>query len=166
MKLSSKQELFVQEIIKGKSQREAYYIAYPKSKKWKVQNVDSRASNLLKNTKVLARYQELKEKSKDRALWNRGKAREKLLWCISLAEEDIKKNGVRNVNTTALVNAIKELNAMEAIGEEQNAKVQKIYAEIERIKADTDRLTTEEAENEISIQILRKGESGADHERD
>lgn len=59
--LTAKQEKYVQELIKGKSQREAYRIAYPNSVNWKDANVDSKASNLLKNDKVKARYNELHE---------------------------------------------------------------------------------------------------------
>lgn len=61
-KLTAKQEKFVQELIKGKSQREAYKIAYPNSKKWTENAIDSRASRLLKTDKVLTRYNELKSK--------------------------------------------------------------------------------------------------------
>jgi len=67
MSLTDKQEKFVQELIKGKSQREAYKIAYPKSLKWKDSAIDTQASILLKNSKVLVRYEELKNKVIKRA---------------------------------------------------------------------------------------------------
>jgi len=54
--LTDKQERFVQELIRGKSQREAYGIAYPKSIKWTDNALDSRASRLFKSDKVLTRY--------------------------------------------------------------------------------------------------------------
>lgn len=59
--LTNKQEKFVQELVKGKSQREAYKIAYPASQKWKPSAVDSQASRLLANSKVRTRYEELKK---------------------------------------------------------------------------------------------------------
>lgn len=62
MKLTQKQEKFVQELIKGKSQREAYRTAYPSSLKWKDNVVDVKASELLKNGKVMVRHNELKNK--------------------------------------------------------------------------------------------------------
>ena len=62
MNLTAKQEKFVQEIVKGKSQREAYRTAYPKSRNWKDSSVDCRASTLLKNAKVMQRLQELQGK--------------------------------------------------------------------------------------------------------
>ena len=57
--LTINQERYVLELAKGKSQREAYRIAYPNSKKWKDNSVDNKASLLLKNAKVMQRYQEL-----------------------------------------------------------------------------------------------------------
>ena len=62
MALTAKRERFVQEIVKGKSQREAYRIAYPKSQNWKDNSVDAAASNMLKIDKVSIRLQELQSK--------------------------------------------------------------------------------------------------------
>ena len=59
-RLTEKQEKFIQELVKGKSQREAYRIAYPKSVDWKDETVDQNASKLMRHTKVLPRYNELK----------------------------------------------------------------------------------------------------------
>lgn len=60
--LTDQQERFVQELIKGKSQREAYKIAYPKSVKWKESAIDSQASRVFKNSKVFARFNELHDR--------------------------------------------------------------------------------------------------------
>jgi len=65
-RLTSKQEKFVQELIKGKSQREAYKIAY-NANKMKDSTIDSHASRTLKIDKVMARYEELKGKVIKRA---------------------------------------------------------------------------------------------------
>lgn len=59
MSLTAKREKFIQEIVKGKSQREAYRTAYPKSRNWKDASVDSAASNMLRINKVSIRLQEL-----------------------------------------------------------------------------------------------------------
>lgn len=61
--LTKQQELFVLNLVKGMSQREAYRKAYPKSQKWQDKSVDSRASVLLKNAKVLERYNEMMQKA-------------------------------------------------------------------------------------------------------
>lgn len=60
-KLTVKQERFVQELIKGSSQRDAYKSAYDVIKN-NNNNVDSNASRLFKNEKVKARYDELMAK--------------------------------------------------------------------------------------------------------
>jgi len=55
--------VFVAEIIAGKSQREAYRIARPLSKKWTDKCVDEKASTLFNSGKVQERYAELLAKA-------------------------------------------------------------------------------------------------------
>jgi phage terminase small subunit len=62
MALTDKQEKFVQGLIAGKSQREAYRAAYPRSLNWTDKSVDETASKLLKNPKVFPRYEDLHSK--------------------------------------------------------------------------------------------------------
>ena len=57
-------DTFVIALIDGKSQREAFRIAKPLSKKWKDEVVDVRASALFSADKVKVRYQELLQKAK------------------------------------------------------------------------------------------------------
>ncbi len=52
-------ETYVQALISGMSQRQAYIKAYPSAAKWKEACVDNRASQLLKIDEVLMRYTEL-----------------------------------------------------------------------------------------------------------
>ena len=61
-KLTANQEKFVQELIKGKSQREAYRIAYPKSLNWTDNAVDVNASKMFNNAKVQLRYNEINDR--------------------------------------------------------------------------------------------------------
>jgi phage terminase small subunit len=63
-----RRECFVQERIKGKSQRQAYLTAYPSSKKWKDESVDTAAFKLAKTAEVLHRFEELREQRLDRAI--------------------------------------------------------------------------------------------------
>ena len=60
--LTMKQEKFVHDLIKGKSQREAYRIAYPKSQKWADNVVDVKACQLFANDKVRLRFNELNDR--------------------------------------------------------------------------------------------------------
>ncbi len=138
--LTEKQELYLQNLIKGMSQREAYRNAYPKSKKWKDSSVDSRASNLLKIDKVLTRYQELKkEKAEDRRqknLWSYEESVKGLMWIMQQSQIDIKERGFRQANSTAFINALKELNDLQGLGEQREIKMDLDKAKIEKIKSE------------------------------
>lgn len=89
MKLTNKQEKFVLGLIEGKSQRASYREAYPKCKA-SDKTVDEYASRLLKNSKVLARYEELRgrlvQEAEDDAIIT---AKEVLSEIASIAKDDI-----------------------------------------------------------------------------
>ena len=84
--LTAKQEKYVQNLVKGLSQREAYRKAYPSSLKWKDNIVDSKASNLFKNGKVLARYNELIDKADDEAIMS---AKERMIWLTNVINGNV-----------------------------------------------------------------------------
>ena len=120
MLLTQKQEKYVQGLVAGLSQRQAYYEAYPNSKKWKPETVDNKASKLFKENEILARYNELMEEHKNKALWTREEAVNDLIWLKEQAKQTILDekfdNGyVRQGSATAFINAIKELNSLEDI---------------------------------------------------
>ena len=64
--LNAKQEMFVQNLIKGMSQREAYKNAYNAT--YDPKAIDSKACNLFNSDKIQARYRELMEEVKDEAI--------------------------------------------------------------------------------------------------
>lgn len=59
-------EIFCNEILSGKSQRQAYYAAYPSSKKWKEKTVDNKASELANSKEVLGRLEEKRQELQKR----------------------------------------------------------------------------------------------------
>ena len=61
--LTPKQETFAAELAKGKTQAEAYRIAFPASTKWQDSTVYKRASELAGNGEVLGRVRELTTKA-------------------------------------------------------------------------------------------------------
>ena len=65
--LSPHQEAFVQAYRRnGRNQRQAYFDAYPKSRQWRnVAAVDSAASRLMADSKVIARVRELDAGERD-----------------------------------------------------------------------------------------------------
>ena len=62
MGLTDKQERFVQELLSGKTDRQAYYIAYPRSRNWKDNSVDNKACLLKQNAKVKQRLEEARKR--------------------------------------------------------------------------------------------------------
>lgn len=64
--LTIAQERYAAELVTGKSQREAYRIAYPSSLNWKDATVDSKASTLFRHEKVRERYDEIRQRIADR----------------------------------------------------------------------------------------------------
>lgn len=111
MSLTIKQEIFVQRLIEGYSQREAYKFAY-NCGKMSDKSIDEEASKLFRSPKISTRYQELLEEHKQKALWNRSKAEEKLMWLLDKSQEDIEYRGLKQANSSSMLNTIKELNTL------------------------------------------------------
>ena len=88
MSLTIKQEIFVQRLIEGYSQREAYKFAY-NCEKMKDTTIDVEASKLLSNPKVSIRYEELKNELKQKMFYTVEKANDDLEWIKLKAKEDI-----------------------------------------------------------------------------
>lgn len=70
-KLTVKQEKFVQCLIEGKSQRQAYIEAGYSTKNKKPEYIDTRACELFKTSKVVGRYNEIMGEHKEKALITR-----------------------------------------------------------------------------------------------
>ena len=139
-KLTAKQEHYIQGLISGLSQREAYRQAYPSSRKWKDNVVDSKASDMLKNGangKVLERYEEVLAEHKNKALWTREQAAKELLSLLEEAKNDMKEVGLTSVSKSALIDAIRELNKIEGINTTREEQRELIKAQTEHIKAKT-----------------------------
>ena len=133
-RLTAKQEKYVQGLVAGLSQRQAYYKAYPHSKKWKPETVDNKASALLRNGEVLARYNELMDEHKEKALWTREDSINKLIWLIEKATVSIEEHDegyTRQATANALLNAVQELNKLELLYPLDQRQVKKVDAELE-----------------------------------
>ena len=145
-KLTTKQELFVQNLVAGQSQRQAYRKAFSSAEKWKDNAVDSAASRLLQNSKVSARYRELLKQFSNMALWSREQAFNEYEWLKNQAKDDIKMQGVRQANSNAFVNALEGMNKMAVVGDELvNEKLQQ---EIEVLKS---KVTKMDESNESKV---------------
>ena len=114
--LTAKREKFVRGLVSGLSQRQAYYEAFPNSKKWKPETVDNKASKLFKENEILARYNALMEEHKNKSLWTREEAINELKWLYKQAIKSIEEQDegyVRQGTSSALLGAIQELNKLE-----------------------------------------------------
>lgn len=94
-RLTAQQERFVQSLVKGVNQAEAYRRAYPKSKKWKDASVCSNAHQLSRHPKIVARYKVLMERIQERetekTLWTREEAISTLKYVIHKNKDDIER---------------------------------------------------------------------------
>lgn len=91
--LTKPQETFIQELLKGNTQRQSYLKAYPSKKKWKDSSIDTAASNMLKHNKVKTRYQEvlnkMRENEQKNTLWTREQSIETLRYVIDVNKKDL-----------------------------------------------------------------------------
>lgn len=97
---NARHERFVQSLIAGMSQRQAYREAFPASNRWKDKTVDNRASELFRE--VLGRYKELQEEAQDAAIMTR---KERMV-----ALSDIAQNAEKEAD---MIKAIDTLNKMD-----------------------------------------------------
>ncbi|PSL41715.1 terminase small subunit [Salsuginibacillus halophilus] len=116
--LTAKQEKFVQGLVSGLSQREAYKQA-GYSTNMSAERMDTAANKVLKNAKVSTRYEELMQEHRQKALWTREEAVNDLIWLKDQSKYSIEAAGVRQANSNAMLNAIKELNAIEGLYERE-----------------------------------------------
>lgn len=116
--LTPKQEQYCKNrAILKMSQRKAYINAFPSSKEWKLETVDTKACNLEAEVKILARIKELQDEVKaemmKEAAWTRKDALEELKKLINRANMEMDTTGTMSgPNVSAIVNAVKELNSI------------------------------------------------------
>ena len=115
MALTPKQEKYVQGLVAGLSQRQAYIQAYS-TKNMKDTTIDNNAYKLMQNNEISTRYNALMEEHKDKALWTREEAVNELKWLYKQAIKSIEEQDegyVRQGTSSALLGAIQELNKLE-----------------------------------------------------
>ena len=91
VKLTAKQELFVDNILQGKTQHESYLIAYPTAKKWTTNAIDVAANHMMQKPKIKARLQELGWKDKTKVLLTRERMLDRLDRVMQKHEEEMER---------------------------------------------------------------------------
>lgn len=93
--LTAPMEVYVQELLKGKSQKQAYLIAYPKRSHWSPKCLDTEASALFRRPLVRERYDQLlkefQEKESVKTGWTRELAIENLRFVIDTNRKDLER---------------------------------------------------------------------------
>ena len=115
--LTANQEQFVQNIIQGMNQADAYRSAYPNSK-GSAKTVHEAASRLMGNSKVLARLTELRQELATPAIMS---AQKRLEWLTGIIQSQDETTGDK-------------LRAVDIMNKMQGEYVQKVEAEV---KAET-----------------------------
>ena len=123
MSLTIKEEIFIQRRIEGYSQTEAYRFAYD-CENMKDKTVTEKASKLMAKDNVRARYEELLEEHKQKALYTREKAVNDLIWIKEKAREDIEYRGLKQANGGHFLKSVNELCQLEGLypTKEENKK--------------------------------------------
>ena len=112
-KLTKNQEIFVQAIMAGHGQSEAYKIAYPKANNWTPGAVATEAYRMMKKPQIAARLEELQSNYQKHLEFSSFYGRDELLYDFlylkEKSEESIDDVGVRQANSNAYVNALKNI---------------------------------------------------------
>ena len=112
-KLTRQQEMFVQAIMAGHGQSEAYKIAYPKANNWTPQAVATEAYRMMKKPQIAARIEELESNYQKHlefaTFYDRNQLLFDFLYLKEKSEESIDDLGVRQANSNAYVNALKNI---------------------------------------------------------
>ena len=107
MSLTVKQEIFVQRLLEGNTQAEAYRFAY-NCENMKDKTIIEKASKLIAQDNVRARYEELKNELKQKMFYTVEQANKDLEWLKNKAKEDIEYRGLKQANANAYLGAVKE----------------------------------------------------------
>lgn len=107
MSLTVKQEIFVQRLLEGNTQAEAYRFAY-NCENMKDKTIIEKASKLIAQDNVRARYEELKNELKQKMFYTVEQANKDLEWLKNKAKEDIEYRGIKQANATTYLGAVKQ----------------------------------------------------------
>lgn len=133
--LTGAQIKFAEGILDGLSQAEAYKRAYPKATK----SIDSQASRLAKNAKVLGYITQMREKAKSEKVWGRQKVLEYLTavaatpvgqigpddeLCQSHSTSETKFGTNERIEMPSKLEALKMLNKMQGYDAPQKVEVE------------------------------------------
>ena len=133
-KLTPKQEKFIQNVVSGMSQREAYREAF-KPKTMKDKSIDEKACVLFNTDKIKSRYKELMEKLEDEAIMS---AKERMKWLSDVVKGKVKhtsydNNGEAYENEAYISDKLKAIDTLNKMSGEYTTKLEE-YVKIEKLE--------------------------------
>ncbi|MCY7101622.1 terminase [Streptococcus oralis] len=156
-KLTPKQELFVQGIISGLSQRQAYRQAY-KAEKMSDAVVDNKASAIFNKGEVRVRYRELLKQFSNMSLWSREQAFNEYEWLKNKARASIENEGIRQANSNAFLSALEGMN--NTAWKDFELTDEKIRQEIELLKIKIERNQDSKSDTTLMEALLNAVKGG------
>lgn len=152
MKLTDKQEKFVLGLIEGKSQRKSYVDAGYSTENKSEKDIDVLASRISNNSKVSARFEELRQEVAEKSKWTRQKAFDEYEWLKNIAKNEIDENGIKKPTADAFLQSLDGMNRM-TLGNEELAN-QKIQKEIEMMNKKIEQMDRGDTAQEDKIKQL------------
>lgn len=125
-RLTKQQEGFIRDVLKGMTKTDAYKNNY-KADNMKKETIHKRAYELFKVKKVKERYEELKKEIDEERIfiknisYEKNDAIEDLIFLKDKAKESINENGLKQANSQAFLNAVKELCTIQNIYPSKNS---------------------------------------------
>lgn len=124
-KLTPKQERFIQNVVSGMTQRQAYKEAYD-SENMQDETIDKEACLLFNNPKIAERYRELVNKLEDEAIMT---AKERMIWLSDVVKGKIKHtsyggNGEAYENEAYISDKLKAVDTLNKMSGEYITKVE------------------------------------------
>lgn len=153
--LTYKQEQFIQGLLDGLSQIEAYKRAY-NCENMSDSTISSNASRLFKNSKIIARYTRLLDAYSSQKLIQRTELSERMLELLDRATEDTKEKGFKQGNISALtlaVNTLKELNGLSFADDLAQDKLQ---LEVEKLELTKNKHKDDQPSDKDKADLLRR----------
>ena len=123
--LTAKQEKFVQGLVKGLSQRQAYKEAYD-AENMQDNSIDTEAWKLAQNPEISQRYQEIMSKLEDEAIMT---AKQRMIWLSDVVRGNIKHisyggNGEEYENEAYIGDKIKAVDTLNKMSGEYTTKIE------------------------------------------
>lgn len=139
--LTNEQEIYCNEIVRGKSRTEAFDIAYP-GNNYSNKSKGVRVSQIHKNEKIIARIEELytivRQRMEDTTLYSFEDSTKNLTKLIKMTNEEIdKQKVVKESQARIIISATQELNKMFGYStpkEKEGSSVNVVFLNSDNIK--------------------------------